>query len=341
MNKSQIVTCTFFRSPKVNGMVSYDDPKYTKPRKALPYFPESSLLLTKDINTRSDAKGLLRREYTRTNYIADIKGSEPDSIKHSIVTTRVTNPLVPVYQSLDYGEPLPSGLIPLLPSKMIFAPTLRPSISRSGDFKDHQNTHLKLLANTCDPNQSSCRISAGELQNTSSSDANYNDRAGTSVGDNGCNNQDSSGYYESKESDETETKTAMDGVDVTLLTAQYPLKNDGEEEKPFSSSSRYKLNLEDIRGSSSRYDSQNNVRITYSNSNKDYCDNNTGRQSFRNQVSNKGGFKNSSRCGTFNRESARSKDGGSDNTMINPGKSAGDKKYQRARQEEIDSVRNL
>ena len=324
-------------------MVSYDDPKYTKPRKALPYFPESSLLLTKDINTGSDAKGFLRREYTRTNYIADIKGSEPDSIKHSIVTTRVTNPLVPVYQSLDYGEPLSSGLIPLLPSKIIFAPTLRPSIPRSGDFKDHQNTHLKLLANTCDPNQSSCRISAGELQNTSSSDANYNDRAGTSVGDNGCNNQDSSGYYESKESDETETKTAMDGVDVTLLTAQYPLKNDADGEKPSSSSSRYKLNLEDIRGSSSRYDSQNNVgvRSTYSNSNRDYCDNNNGRQSFRNEISNRGDFKTSSRCGTFNRESARSKDGGSDNTMMNPGKLAGDKKYQRAKQEEIDSVRNL
>ena len=323
-------------------MVSYDDPKYTKPRKALPYFPESSLLLTKDINTGPDAKGSFRREYSRTNYIADIKGTEPDSMKHSIVTTRVTNPLAPVYQSLDYGEPLSSGLIPLLPCRMIFAPTLRPLMPVSGDIKDHHSTQSKVPADICDANQSSGRMSAGELQNTSSSGAYYNNRAESNKGDDGGNDQDSSGYYESKEFDETETKAAMDGVDVTFLTEPY-VKNDAEKRKSSSSSSRCRLNLEDVNESSSRYSSQNNggIASTYSCSNRDYCDSNAGRQSFRNEISNRGDFKASSRCGTGNRESARSKEGSSIQTLTTPAKIAGEVRYQRARQEEIDSVRNL
>jgi hypothetical protein len=66
-----------------------------------------------------------RRQYTRTNYIGDIIGSQSDTIKHSITTNRNTNPLVPVYESLDYGEPLRPVLTPLMPSTFIESPTLR------------------------------------------------------------------------------------------------------------------------------------------------------------------------------------------------------------------------
>ena len=117
-------------------MLSYDDPIYTKPKKLMPYFPESCLLRTKDINIGPDPKVVVRREYGRTNYIGDIVGSESDSIKHSITTTRQTNPLVPVYQSLDYGEALPPALTPLMPFSMVTAPTLRPKLSARLDSRD-------------------------------------------------------------------------------------------------------------------------------------------------------------------------------------------------------------
>jgi hypothetical protein len=45
---------------QVNGMVSYDDPRFTKPRKPLPFFPDSALLRTADIMapSQNDLDGL-------------------------------------------------------------------------------------------------------------------------------------------------------------------------------------------------------------------------------------------------------------------------------------------
>lgn len=136
---------------QVNGMVSYDDPRFTKPRKPLPFFPDSALLRTADIMAPPETNAPPRRQYTRTNYIGDIIGSQSDTIKHSITTNRNTNPLVPVYESLDYGEPLRPVLTPLMPPSMIESPTLRsrpstymtktvPLIGEEQDDKQHGYT---------------------------------------------------------------------------------------------------------------------------------------------------------------------------------------------------------
>ena len=113
----------------VNGMGYYDDPLGTKPTKPKPFIPESMLLVTKDImNGTGYPMYRERRDHARTNFCADIEGAMPDTIRHAIVTNRRTNPLVPVYQGLDYGDPLPPLLVPLLPSSMVTSPTLRPKL---------------------------------------------------------------------------------------------------------------------------------------------------------------------------------------------------------------------
>lgn len=114
----------------INGMDSYDDPQFTKPTRPKPFLQESMLLVTKDINN-----GLgypmqrPRRDFSRTNFCGDIDGAMPDTIKHAIVTNRQTNPLAPVYQGLDYGDPLPPLLMPLLPATMVNSATLRPKLA--------------------------------------------------------------------------------------------------------------------------------------------------------------------------------------------------------------------
>ncbi|RYY72603.1 hypothetical protein EON63_20650 [archaeon] len=63
-----------------------------------------------------------------TNNIADIEGAHADSIRHSMRTTRQTNPLQPVYQALDPGELLLPVVLPLVPPDVIQIPTVPPRL---------------------------------------------------------------------------------------------------------------------------------------------------------------------------------------------------------------------
>lgn len=116
-------------SYKMHGMVIADDNR-SKP-KALPkYIADGHLLQTKDISgavadTRSAAP-FTRREFRNTNFIGDIQGAKADTIMHSIHSNRMSNPLQPVYQSLDPGELLLPMIPPLVPADLIKIPTLPP-----------------------------------------------------------------------------------------------------------------------------------------------------------------------------------------------------------------------
>lgn len=110
----------------INGM-DYADDKYTKPKTQKAYIADNHLLQTKDITGATpgfkDTK-FERREVRNINYIQDIEGAHADSIKHSIVTKRESNPLAPVYQSLDPGELLQPLIPPLIPPAMVKVPTI-------------------------------------------------------------------------------------------------------------------------------------------------------------------------------------------------------------------------
>jgi len=104
---------------KVHGMIIADDPRFSKPKKLKSFIPDSKLLQTADIPGATVGWG--RRERTEIRNLtstADIPGAQADTIKHSIISTRNTNPLNPVYKSLDYGEPLPGPIQPLLPASI-------------------------------------------------------------------------------------------------------------------------------------------------------------------------------------------------------------------------------
>lgn len=110
----------------INGMDYYDD-KYTKPKSLKGFIADNHLLQTKDITGATPGfKDSLfpRREIRNINYIQDIDGAHADSIKHSIVTKRQSNPLAPVYQSLDQGELLQPLIPPLIPPSMVKVPTV-------------------------------------------------------------------------------------------------------------------------------------------------------------------------------------------------------------------------
>ena len=108
----------------VNGLVIADDAKYTKPKKNPGELKDSHLLKTEDIEgarpgwippMRFNPPIEARREFRNTNFIGDIDGAQADTIKHSIVTRRVTNPINPVYQALDPGQVLRGPVEPLIP----------------------------------------------------------------------------------------------------------------------------------------------------------------------------------------------------------------------------------
>lgn len=110
----------------VNGMEIKDDP-LSKP-KPLPKQIDNFLLKTKDI-TGAEADSRHASNFARTEVrnimnIADIEGAHADTIKHSIVSNRRTNPLQPVYQSLDPGELLLPVIDPIIPPDIIKVPTM-------------------------------------------------------------------------------------------------------------------------------------------------------------------------------------------------------------------------
>lgn len=125
----------------VNGM-DYADDKYTKPKQPKAYIADNHLLQTKDITGATPGfkdTRFERREIRNINYIADIEGAHADSIKHSIVTNRQSNPMAPVYQSLDAGELLQPVVLPLIPPAMVKVPTV--PVQRGNRPKEPEQTH--------------------------------------------------------------------------------------------------------------------------------------------------------------------------------------------------------
>ena len=111
----------------INGM-SHADDVYTKPKPSKALIKDNHLLQTRDIPGATPGwqptYNFDRKEFRNTNYIGDIEGTHADSIKHSITTKRESNPLNPVYQSLDPGEILEPLIPPLIPADLIKVPTV-------------------------------------------------------------------------------------------------------------------------------------------------------------------------------------------------------------------------
>lgn len=119
-------------------MEIYND-KYTKPKLPKPYIADNSLLKTNDIAGATSSESTVkfkRTEYRNTNFIGDIEGSKADSVKHTIITNRMTNPLNPVYQSLDPNELLEPITLPLVPETIIKNPTIKPGKNQSNRDKN-------------------------------------------------------------------------------------------------------------------------------------------------------------------------------------------------------------
>jgi hypothetical protein len=106
----------------------YCDDDKSKPKRLPQYIPDNHLLRTDDIDGAQagylvehqlSLPNSMRKEFRNTNFIYDIEGTSADSKKHTIVTTRCSNPLQPVYRSLD-GDTLIGGPIDsLVPANLI------------------------------------------------------------------------------------------------------------------------------------------------------------------------------------------------------------------------------
>jgi hypothetical protein len=98
----------------------------------------------------------------------DIEGAQADTLKRCLHTKRSTNPLYPVYKSLDGGEPLEPLLKPLIPASAIVKPTLT---NKMVDIAPSPTTTTKLpdlnLKQSLVPFDwnagSTCELSAGNL----------------------------------------------------------------------------------------------------------------------------------------------------------------------------------
>lgn len=116
----------------LDGMTIKDDAKYSKPKPLKKFIEGNHLLRTDDIDGAKEGFGKMKREEIRNLMnIGDIDGAQADTVKSSMRTERETNPLTPMYNSLD-GEPMPPLLKPLIPQSFINQPTLRPSKGNKG-----------------------------------------------------------------------------------------------------------------------------------------------------------------------------------------------------------------
>jgi hypothetical protein len=111
----------------LNGIEIKDDVR-SKPRPLKTFIEGNHLLKTDDIDGAKEGwRRMARREYRNIMTTADIPGAQADTVKSSLVTERVTNPLTPVYNSLD-GDPMPPLLRPLIPESLTDKPTLKPNM---------------------------------------------------------------------------------------------------------------------------------------------------------------------------------------------------------------------
>ena len=133
---------------EVNGMVIEDEARWTKPKPLKKFVPGNHLLQTRDIEGAFSGWGRVdRREYRNIMNTMDVEGAQADTVKHTIASNRITNPLTPVYPSLD-GEPLPPLLVPLLPHSIVSVPTLRPSQSKTSVGSRAAETQSFMMASS-------------------------------------------------------------------------------------------------------------------------------------------------------------------------------------------------
>jgi hypothetical protein len=116
---------------RVNGIDIQDEPK-SKPRPLKQFIPENHQLQTHDIEGAFTGWGQrTRREIRNIMNTLDVPGAQADTIVHSMKSDRVTNPLTPVYASLD-GAPLPPLVVPLMPASFVDRPTHSQKAKTSG-----------------------------------------------------------------------------------------------------------------------------------------------------------------------------------------------------------------
>lgn len=111
----------------INSTYYCDDDK-SKPKRLPQYISDNHLLKTSDIEGaqagyRSEhflsIPNSMRKEFRNTNFINDIEGAQANTKKSTFVTTRCSNPLQPVYKSLD-GDALIGGPVDgLVPADLI------------------------------------------------------------------------------------------------------------------------------------------------------------------------------------------------------------------------------
>lgn len=91
----------------IYGIDIVDDPRGSKPRKLKPFHPDTRLLVTQDIPGATagwiDPDAVEVRNPRDLLNTRDIEGAQADTLKHTIVTKRFTDPIQPVYHSLDGG----------------------------------------------------------------------------------------------------------------------------------------------------------------------------------------------------------------------------------------------
>jgi len=106
----------------VNGIEIRDEAK-SKPKPLKNFIPDNNLLGTRDIDGAYPCWGQReRREVRNIMSTMDIPGAQADTIVHSMKSDRVTDPLTPVYASLD-GAPLLPLVVPLMPASFVQKPT--------------------------------------------------------------------------------------------------------------------------------------------------------------------------------------------------------------------------
>jgi hypothetical protein len=116
----------------IHSTVYQDDDK-TKPKKQPQYISDNHFLQTNDIDGaqagfRSEHQlslpNSMRKEFRNTNFIQDIEGAQANTKKNTFVTTRCSNPLQPVYQSLDGDSIIGGPVDSLVPANLVDTNTI-------------------------------------------------------------------------------------------------------------------------------------------------------------------------------------------------------------------------
>ena len=117
-----------------------------KPKPSKKYIPENKILLVRDINYPPiETDDGARREFRNTNFIGDIEGVKADTIKHGLISKRITNPLNPVYKALDSGEELENPMGNSIPSEIIIHPTFKPAELRASSNLSQLNPGMRSM----------------------------------------------------------------------------------------------------------------------------------------------------------------------------------------------------